>query len=229
MLAIKHALIPDTDVDTPRTIVVAPGCRVNADHCFINAENCILAGRNARIGAGIHCLFVLPGATYQLCGTATQVWRVGADGYAELAQTAQTVDFEPVAHQRQPRSRRSLAPAPTPAPAPAPTPRPSPVAGVKAWRDILFPPVPVPAPAAPAVPAAAPASSAHVLVHVKKSEASAEKPTCVVCMHNAIDTVVKPCRHAATCGECTVQLLRGGHPCPMCTRPIEKATAVYIA
>jgi len=219
MLAIKHALIPETDVDTPRTIVVAPGCRVNADHCFVNAENCILSGRNARIGAGINCLFVRPGATYHLCGNTTQVWHVGADGHTELVQ-APPAEFNPVTYQRQPRSRRALAPTP----ASAPAQRPPPV-GVKAWRDVLFPPVPPPAPA----PAAAPASNAHVLMHVKESEASTEKPTCVVCMHNAIDTVVKPCRHAATCGDCTVQLLRAGNPCPMCNRAIVKAVAVFIA
>eukprot|EP01063_Lacrimia_lanifica_P006187 TRINITY_DN13723_c0_g1_i1.p1 TRINITY_DN13723_c0_g1~~TRINITY_DN13723_c0_g1_i1.p1 ORF type:complete len:350 (+),score=100.52 TRINITY_DN13723_c0_g1_i1:139-1188(+) len=48
----------------------------------------------------------------------------------------------------------------------------------------------------------------------------AEDRLCVVCLTDARDTIVMPCRHQCLCHECGEDLIRQTNKCPMCRGPI---------
>ena len=57
--------------------------------------------------------------------------------------------------------------------------------------------------------------------------------TCVVCLSAPKNTLMLPCRHVATCAECTKAILEGagaGQPphCPLCRTRIADTLSVYI-
>ena len=55
---------------------------------------------------------------------------------------------------------------------------------------------------------------------------SVDELLCVVCMDSRRN-VVLPCKHLATCMECTVSLLRLKTACPLCRSPFSRFTRVY--
>ncbi|KNE56649.1 hypothetical protein AMAG_02434 [Allomyces macrogynus ATCC 38327] len=46
--------------------------------------------------------------------------------------------------------------------------------------------------------------------------AAAMLPECIVCMADAKDTIVLPCRHLCLCKECALLLRKQSHKCPIC-------------
>ena len=62
-------------------------------------------------------------------------------------------------------------------------------------------------------------------VPLQGSQEDDDSKLCVICFENAKNCLLKPCRHIATCMECS-QLV---HECPICRSQITKKSKVFIA
>lgn len=61
-----------------------------------------------------------------------------------------------------------------------------------------------------------------------KSLKNEMKPfTCMICMSNMIDIIIKPCYHICMCNECYAKLPKKN--CPCCSKNIKKIKNIYIA
>ena len=58
---------------------------------------------------------------------------------------------------------------------------------------------------------------------------AAGAPTCVVCLTDAADRVIKPCGHLCLCGVCASRFQRDRLPCPVCRRAQRSIDRVYFA
>jgi len=51
--------------------------------------------------------------------------------------------------------------------------------------------------------------------------------TCMICMSNMINVIIKPCNHICMCHECILKLSK--KDCPCCNKPIGEISNIYIA
>lgn len=59
-------------------------------------------------------------------------------------------------------------------------------------------------------------------------EAPSER-TCCICLTNAPDNLLRPCRHLALCGTCTPRFRRDRLPCPVCRARVTAIDQIFHA
>lgn len=60
---------------------------------------------------------------------------------------------------------------------------------------------------------------------VKVCQFEKEKYLCNICYQNQKDCIIEPCRHFATCSNCSFQLDK----CPVCRQKIEKYITLFVS
>ncbi|XP_010486104.1 PREDICTED: probable E3 ubiquitin-protein ligase LUL4 [Camelina sativa] len=59
-------------------------------------------------------------------------------------------------------------------------------------------------------------------------EDSGSGKECVICMTEAMDTAVLPCRHLCMCSDCAKELRLQSNKCPICRQPIEELLEIKV-
>lgn len=66
----------------------------------------------------------------------------------------------------------------------------------------------------------------------READAPAQAPserTCCICLTNAPDHLLRPCRHLALCGTCTPRFRRDRLPCPVCRARVTAIDQIFHA
>lgn len=87
------------------------------------------------------------------------------------------------------------------------------------------------APPHPSAPPAAEVDFESLNLSGEDAQARDGTPTCVVCMDNTIQTIIRPCNHAVLCFACArhyQEVVKQQRFCPLCKAPMHSIEKVFF-
>jgi NADH pyrophosphatase NudC (nudix superfamily) len=100
----------------------------------------------------------------------------------------------------------------------------------KRSKTIAPPSAPPPTPP-PSAPPAAEVEFESMNLSGEDVQARDGTPTCVFCMDNTIQTIIRPCNHAVLCFACArhyQEVVQQHRFCPLCKEPMESIEKIYF-